>query len=278
MRTALVTLLILATALAGCSGGDGKDGGDGPVTCPDGRVVEPAEGHGHGDGNGTEGEDTEPVDPCFVAPSVQVTGLAATLGAYATDTFQWTVHNGSVASGHSMLGSLRYSTEPADPATLAGADSWGTELVKKEHNNLPATFDGTIRFDVPGVYYVRVYAQVRGEGFSDHDYWSGEFQLNVTPVQATGRTVTVTHGPGNFLGELDQVELDLALGDGLILSNQDVTAHTFTFGPGCPRSEDLSVEDGAESEPLLFTEPGQCQVSTDDVQPQTLTVHVAAPA
>jgi hypothetical protein len=288
MRTFAVTMLV-AMALAGCSGGGGG-GDDGPITCPDGRVVEPEE-HAHEDGmehNGSDHDESEGIaaDPCFIEPTVTLEGLPADLPAFARDTFTWTIDNGTVPAGHSMLTSFRYANESADESMLAGPDSWGTELVKFEHNNLPVSFDGTIFFSTAGTYYLRAYAEVRGTGYSSNDFWSEEFMLNVTPVLPTGVVVEITHGPGPFVvdslpaGELSQTEADLALGDAVQFHNEHLQARDYALaGPACPVSA-LEIPagspgDAGSSEQLLFIRPGSCTVETDDGQ--AIEIRVAEP-
>ena len=261
------TLLVAALALAGCSGGK-----EGPrfedVTCPDGTILTSKDI----EANESSGEDGfDPTSLCPVAPKVLLTGLPATLGAYRSASFTWVVDPGSVTKGHSMLTSIRFS-ETSVPAPAA-MDAYPTEVIKKEHQDLPVTFKGNLSFTQPGKVYVRAYAQVQGEGYDRRDVWSDEVPLEILPVAPTGVVHTVTHGPGPApVGALDTTDLDAKLGDALAFANEDLAPHTLTLTQGPPGAPAATLEADGQ---YVFVVPGSYSFETDDVQKQTLDVSVS---
>ena len=131
-----------------------------------------------------------------------------------------------------------------------------------------------------GTVYVRAYAQVQGDGYDRVEVWSDEVALNVTPVQPTGVTHTVTHGAGP-IGELDPNEVDAALGDALAFDNQDLLDHTLEMTSAPPGSTPCDLEAAGQSvsaTTCMFDVPGKYTFATQgDAQPKSLTVNVAQP-
>lgn len=261
-------LAAVSLLLAGCSGGGGHDGAE-PFTCPDQTVldVESIEGH-HESG-------FDPAAHCPVPPSVRLDGVPATLGAYRTATVSWTLDNGSRAASHSMLTSLRVSPASVADADLGAPDAYGSELQRREHQNLPVTYETTLQFTQAATVYLRAYATIDGE-----DHWSPEATLRILPVEPTGTVVELTHAPGGPLGDFGPAEAQLLLGDAVAFVNEDVTPHTFTFtsGPGGAVPPAVEVAAMATGAPVPLLVPGTYEVETDDVQPKAATLVVAVPA
>ncbi len=257
---AVATLFTLL--LSGCS----KKGGDAhedTFTCPDGQVINLADVAGHHDA----GFDANA--SCPEPPSVRLLGIPASLGAYKSTSFSWELDNGSLVGAHSMLTSIRYRTSAANASSLAGPETFGQELLKKEHNNLPVTFLGNLTFTVPGTFYLRAYAEVNYK-----DYWSAETRLNVTPVTASGAVHQFVHSPGDFLGETTPAEKDILLGDTVTFKNDDVKDHVFTFLSGPATVPAVTVPAQMTSAEILLTVPGVYELETDDVQKQALKITV----
>jgi hypothetical protein len=269
MKVLLMVALLSSLALAGCTGGD-SHAAAAPVTCPDGTVltgeqVEAADGH-HDDG-------FDAASLCPVAPSVRLNGLPTSLQAFLTAPFTWTLDNGTVAKAHSMLTSIRYSTSSVEDRDLTNVNKYPTELLKREHQDLPVTYQGNLSFAKAGTVYLRAYMEVAGK-----DYWSPEVVLNITPVPATGVVVDVTHAPGDFLGGLDVEEVTLDLGDALRLVNEDLTTRTLKFASGPAAVPTISAGAQGASDPVVFAVPGLYEFTTNDLQAQTLRVLVTLPA
>ena len=279
-KALLGVLLAWSLALAGCSGGS-EDHDTVDVTCPDGTVltagdIEADERHHDAGFNATQAM-------CPVPPMVTLSGLPATIQVYDSAAFTWAVDPGSIAKGHSMLTSLRYSKSSIPNADLVEGQmaKYPTEIIKKEHQDLPVTFKGNMTFKEPGKVYVRAYAQVQGEGFARRDMWSPEVVLDVLPVVPTGIVHTVTHALGP-VGDLEPSSLSAALGDALQFDNQDVVDHTLELTDG-PAGANACVLEGTGQGPsettCVLVVPGSYQfVTTGDAQEKTLTVNVAQPS
>lgn len=268
MRSAAALLLIATLALSGCGAKD--EPAQTFVTCSGGQTVAvPA------NMTATPTAACPPPPP----PSVALGDLSTDMRVYRAVTFGWKVlPGGHPAGAHSMLSEVRVSTvSNPDTSTLKGPDSYGVEVARKEHQNLPTEPSGDYTFKEPGMYYVRVYATILADDLASKDYWSPEQMVMVADVAATGKTTTVTHPAGNAAGKLDPGSVDLKLGDGVILKNADVQARIFTPAAACAQfKEAITVASMASSEVLVFKAPGTCAFTTDDVQPQTLTVNVGA--
>jgi plastocyanin len=278
-KALLSATVLLALALAGCSGGDDEPTYQ-AVTCPDGTVLTPEQvkaamethessgettGHDHG------GHGADATSLCPVAPSVSLTGLPAALQAFKTAPFSWTLDNGSVPHAHSMLTSIRYSASSVADRDLTNLAKYPNELIKREHQDIPISYNGNLSFAKAGKVYLRAYAQIAGA-----DYWSPEVELTVTPVPVTGTIVDVVQGMGDSLSPPAPAEVGIILGDAVRLVNEDLRDHTCTFGSGPAVTNDLSAAalTGA-SEPVVFLVPGQYSYTCDTLQASTLTVRVA---
>jgi plastocyanin len=265
MRMALLpAALLAAVALAGCSGDDHQAAQ--PATCPDGSTLSPEQVEAlpdhHADG-------FDATDHCPVPPSVTLSGLPATLGAFRKAAFSWTLDNGS-APAHSMLTSIRYGTSSVPDADLTAVTKYPEELIKREHQDLPITYHGNLTFSQPGTYYLRAYMEVRGD-----DHWSPEVVLQVTPVQATGTVIQFTHGPGDFLGEVTPESVDAVLGDAVQLVNEDVRDHTCTYARGPVATAPLTAAgNGGVSEAVVLVAPGVYEFECDELQPKVIRANV----
>jgi hypothetical protein len=260
------TPIILAAAIlmAGCAAEE-EPPAPTTFTCPRGQVVEVPANH-----------TGAPQALCPKAPPSVTLQAPATVRVFSQASFSWNVSAGDYTGGHSMLTTLRWSPTPVSNASLQGPDSYGTEFAKKEHQNLPVSLDGERRFTEPGTYYVRAYATILADGYDSRDHWSAEATVVVTDVEPTGNNTVVTHGAGNFVGGLTPNPVDLKLGDGIVLKNDDVVSHTFT-PENCPQfTEAIPVASRTSSDPLVFKAPGTCTFKTDDVQPLTLTINVGS--
>lgn len=274
MHKLLPLLLLGSLALSGCSGGGDHKGLE-PFTCADGTVLSSADQEAVADHHDA---DFDPADACPIPPSVTLTGLPAELGAFAEATFQWALDNGSIQHGHSMLASLRWSTTSVSEAELTDMTAYPEELVKREHQDLPVAFNGTLSFSVPGTVYLRAYAQIQGDGYDRQDFWSKEITLVILPVQPTGVVHDITHAPGNFLGALSPESLTIALGDGVRLVNDDVTEHALEFSSGPYNPGAIAAGQMADGEAVVFEQPGNYQFVSDDVQSRTVSITVTLPA
>lgn len=285
MRKAVTTTgLLLALALAGCSGGDGGAKFE-AVTCPDGTVLSAeevelamegrpavAQGGEPGDGNRTEGVAAQ---VCPVLPSVTLEGVPAALQAFKQAPFRWNVDNGSVPGGHSVLTAIRYSTESVPAGDLTGMAAYPNELIKREHQALPVGFTGNLSFSKPGTIYLRAYAQVQGTGYEKREFWSPESALEVTPVPPTGTVLTVVKGPGDFLSPPTPPTTNAVLGDAIELDNQDPVPRTCSFQSGPAQVEPLTAEGSATSNQVLLLVPGTYAFTCNTAQPTGFSVNVA---
>lgn len=267
MRTlrALLPLLALASvALAGCSDGDSHGH---TVTCDDGTEVDYAEEDHHG-------EDFDPMSLCAPPPLVLTfSGVPESLMVYRSAALSWGMELGGRESAHSMLTSLRVATASKNVTAADGPDAYGSELLKREHQDLPFAYEAPVVFDTPGTYYLRTYAVVSGE-----HHWSPEARVEVTPVQPTGTAHTVTHAPGDFLGGVSPTAVQMALGDALVFQNDDLLGHVFTFTSGPASVAEVAVAAQSASDPVLLPAPGTYEVSTDDFQSARITITVAPPS
>lgn len=282
MHKHLAALVALAVAFAGCSGGDDHAAVE-DFTCPDGQVV-PAETIEEADGHHDDGFNATSL--CPEPPQLTVTGLPGSLPAFSKATFTWTAEPGAVQTPHSMLMSMRYATASVDESTLdagseATMDSYPTELLKKEHQDLPATFEGSLSFSTVQTVYLRAFALVKGEGYDERVMWSDEHTLVITPVNATGTVVTVTKSAGLAAGELTADDDSPALGDAVRLQNDDLVPLTLTL-TSSPQGADactLEADPRATSAAsCLLVIPGQYTFTSDDLQPKSITLTVAQPA
>ncbi|MFO1532168.1 MAG: hypothetical protein ABR562_00490 [Thermoplasmatota archaeon] len=263
MRPLLALALAVALVAAGCTGK--TEPPTSTRTCPGGQPI-PAN---------VTGEPAQ-VCPKPAPPFAAFKDLPGDLRIYKPATFTWFVSASNYTGGHSMLSSIRLSGNSVPDSALAGPDSYGKEIASKAHQNLPGTFTGDYTFTTPGTYYARVYATILADDLAGKDYWSNEVMLMVADVLPTGKNVVVTHGPGNSAAKLDPNPVDIKLGDGVVLKNDDLVDHKLTM-VGCPQTfPELTVPKATSSQPMVFKAPGTCTFATDDLQPQTLTVNVTA--
>ena len=280
-KALLGALLAWSLAVAGCSGGSGGHDVE-DVTCPDGSILtskqnEDSEHHHDAGYNATS--------LCPVAPKVVLSGLPTTIQVYDSASFTWAVSPGSVEHGHSMLTSIRYAKASIPDLELVEGqmEKYPTEIIKKEHQDLPVTFKGNMTFNQPGTVYIRAYAQVQGKtvdgaDFPRRDVWSPEVVLEVLPVQPSGREVVITHSTGFTASNLDGPTDPILIGDALRFNNAEVLELTLTQtsapdgAPACELTAGPS-EDSAET--CLLIVPGTYEFETNDVpQKKTVTISV----
>ena len=261
----MAVAVLVALALAGCN--DEHDGIE-PVTCPDGTVLsgEDIEAmHDHHE----EGFDA--AAHCPVKPSVRLEGVPASLTAFKAGSFSWTLDNGSMHHAHSMLTSIRYSTASVPDADLTDAKKYPSELIKREHQDLPVTYRGNLTFSKVGMVYLRAYMEVAGV-----DYWSSEVALDVTPVVPTGKIVQFRIPPGaGVAGEVEPAEAILALGDAIQVANEDVQPRSCARTSGPVETAPVGNGDGAQ-ESIVMVAPGTYEFSCDTLQETTFKVIVNA--
>jgi hypothetical protein len=270
---ALAGALVLL-ALAGCGGTK-----DTTYTCADGLVIDTATLAG----SDAPGFDPETACPKPVPPAVHLGAASYTVAIYRSLAFAWQVDAGNYTGGHTMLTSIRLSHHHVDVASGTNGtapEAYGRELVRLEHQNLPYAFNATTpagTFTFTGNYYLRAYATVHGDGLPEGNYWSDEVPINVTDVQPTGTTVTVTHKVGDFQGGLDFTTANVRIGDNLVFRNDDVRDHTFHLesAPKNATFDDAAVASMAASGPLFIKVPGTYVWKTDDIMPLTLTVNAS---
>lgn len=274
MRTVLAVLALATMVLAGCSSKPDL------YTCQKtGKVIDLKAV----DGSGKKGFDPESACPAPIPPSVAFTTLPASMTAYFPATLTWSISPGNYTSGHSMLNQLMWSHHPVN-GTLGAPTTFttNTPLQTYAHQDVPQTFTAKVKFETPGTYYLRVYAQVRGDNLADGDYWTPEVKMVVNPVNATGVTDLLSHAAGPNLsgatGAFTAAKAKVALGDALLLENKDVMDHTFSFKNVCSKLAAVPVKAGATSAPILMAIPGTCTVVTDDTgSTQSLAINVSEP-
>jgi plastocyanin len=264
MHKALLSLAVLASlAFAGC--GEKHDSVD-PVTCPDGTVlaaedIEAVDGH-HGDGFNATSHCPEP-------PSVRLEGVPASLGAFKAGSFSWTLDNGTVHHAHSMLTSIRYSEASVPDADLTAVTKYPSELIKREHQDLPVTYKGNMTFSKVGKVYLRAYMEVAGK-----DYWSPEVVVDVTPVVPTGKVVEFTIPPAaGVAGDITPAEQIVVLGDAVKVVNEDPVPRTCTRTSGPAETQPLGDGEGA-AESIVMVVPGVYEFSCDTLQERGFKVIV----
>ncbi len=282
MKVLAMVALLTLVGLAGCSS---NDNGPATHTCRDGGVVDL--------GPEPRAEGFNPETICYerVPPTVRLGASSYTVGVYRTLSIGWTVENGTVPEGHTMLTSIRLSHHSMAVDNLTGPDGYGVkELLRVEHQNLPGSFNLTTAADdfsdatLVGTRYLRAYATIQGEGVHAKDFWSDEIAINITGVQPTGTTHTIVHGPGGFQGRLTPAAVSAKLGDAIVFQNADVVSHLFTqiSKPACAAQASATMLQAGvpapttgPSPPLLLMCPGEYVFETDDA-PTKLTVAITA--
>lgn len=263
MRKALLSLAVVAVlALAGC--GEKHDEVE-PVVCPDGTTlaaedIEAMPEHHHGGFNAT--------GHCPVAPSVSLIGVPASLQSYKSGAFSWTLDNGSVPHAHSMLTSIRYSEASVADADLTAITKYPSELIKREHQDLPITYKGNLTFGKVGKVYLRAYMEVSGK-----DYWSDEVVLEVTPVQPTGKVHEFTIPPAaGVAGDVTPAEAIVVLGDAIRVVNEDpLFPHSCARTSGPAETATLGNGEG-DAESFVIIVPGTYEFECDTLQPTSFKV------
>jgi hypothetical protein len=258
-KALLAIVAITALAFAGCGE---KEHELEPVTCPDGTVLsaedlEAFPDHHEAGFNGTA--------HCPVKPSVSLLGVPASLGAFKAGAFSWTLDNGTVEHAHSMLTSIRYSTTSVPDADLTAITKYPSELIKREHQNLPITYKGNLSFSKVGKVYLRAYMEVAGA-----DYWSPEIAIDVMPVTPTGKVVEykIPAGAG-VTGPVTPGEQIVVLGDAIKVVNEDPVPRTCSRTSGPAETDPLAADNQ-----VVMVVPGTYEYRCDTLQPTTFKVIV----
>lgn len=254
IRFAIVaSALLTATFLAGCA--DEEPHAHGVLlTCDDGTVVDAANYTEHHDANFTL------ADQCPMPPPPAIT-VSLSLANASPYTFEpvaatWDI-TPLLPEGHSMLTELRVATTPGEG--LGGPDSFGEAVVKHEHQNTPASFEGEWIPAAPGTYYLRAYAENQGTHF-----WSEPVEAIVQPVEPTGVVHTITVSLGGPTASLDPASLQMTVGDAVVWKNEDVVARQFVSTSGPAEFDSGEIARDAASEAIVLLAPGLYQYASQD--------------
>jgi hypothetical protein len=239
------------------------------VTCPDGTVLTPAEIEAMPDHHEAAFNATA---HCPVKPTVTLIGLPTSIQVFKAGAFTFKMDAGTYTPAHSMLTSIRYNTRPIPDSDLTNVNKYPYELVKKEHQNLPATFDGTATFTTAGKVYVRAYMEQGG-----NDYWSAEYPIDVKPVTPSGKVVDVTIGTD---GTASPDMVQVVLGDAVrIVNNYPVEDKcSRTSGPAATADFDAAggLPSPTNSDPIVFVVPLVYEyLCNDQPQPHGFKVNVS---
>lgn len=268
MRKALLIALLAMLVLSGCSA-KGKDKAPAAVTCPDGTVLTPdqikaLEGYGTPGFNATKA--------CPVKPSVKFTTMPSSIQVFKSAPFGWTLDAGTATPAHSMLTSIRWNDRSIPDQDLTNINKYPYELVKKEHQNLPITYQGNMTFVKAEKVYVRAYMEQAG-----NDFWSKEVAINITPVVPSGKVTPITI---DQTGAPDNDAVSIVLGDAVQINS--------SFPPGitCDRTSgpeqgpvtsfkaDMAIPSPTTSNSIVYTAPDVYQYKCTDPQAHTFQVKV----
>lgn len=262
-----LALALLVTALAGCAEDEEpKDEGPTAAECEAQGLVlgerdvmtDGMAGNDSVDGMDHSDHMDHETEPACVSPgppaTVRIDGLPSSVQAYTPVTFDWVLETDAEES-HAMRTEVRFDTEvnvgACDPdAELQKPDDWGESAALKEHQNFVdgQSYNGTFTPTEPGNYCFRGYALV-----SQTNVWSDVYMLNVTAVQPTGvtHTVTASGGGSSALGGLDAQDLPIALGDAVAWETDDPAGSYSITGTG---PESFSTSTGGDA--VTFLIPG----------------------
>lgn len=276
----LVTLLV-AAALAGCSDDDG-DNTSHQEECPDDHDAmsgDAMDGAMSGDAmDGTMDHSAHGHDCPTDGPpaTVTLTGLPATATVYEKLSFQWVLDTEAEES-HAMRTEVRVANASMAVTNETGPDAYGELVQQKEHQNFgPDTaFDATFTPEEEGTYYFRAYAVVSGV-----HVWSEESAVEVGPVQPTGDSTTVTVDAGSAVTGATLDGATITVGDGIVIQNDDLIEHAFTFTPeGGGDGFTENVAAGESSNAIVFLTLGSWDFQSDSgAQAVTGSVQVNKPA
>lgn len=275
-RSVGVFLILFAVALAGCSDEGGNDPEITQEYCESlGLIL------GEHEVMTGEGDEMEHhMEPACVDPgppaTVTVEGVPASVQAYTPVTVTWVLHT-SFAEAHAMRTDVRFDTQ-ANVGTECTAqddlmmpDDWGAELGKAEHQNFEdgKSYTASWTPTEPGMYCLRGYALV-----SQTNIWSEPIIVEVTAVQPTGVTHTVTIEPFGPLGELSPSAVTIALGDAVSWTDNDPIDSFTIDGTSGPAT--FSTAPGTAVEFLIPGSYGYTATGTFATHSGTITV--TAPA
>lgn len=228
--TTAATLILIATALAGCFADDADDGtGTGPTAPADGNetadveltlsivnvtVGEPAEGN----------------------VTVNVTW---SVGAEGNATGVEIVHNNVHWANHTVA--------------LADAQAGYGNGTADRPGAVPGEFTANLTVAAgAGTLYLRAHAIQGGA-----HYWSSEANVSV-PEAGTTHIVTITDEALPFLAMMDPDPVTVAVGDRIVWQNDDDAPHTATADDGEDFSWDTgTIDAGSASEPIVFDVAGE---------------------
>jgi hypothetical protein len=270
MQKALWAVAIVAlVAFSGCSGKKKEEAK--AFTCPDGTVLTPQQIEAFPDHHEATFNASS---HCPVKPSVTLTGIPASLQSYKTAAFKASLDAGTSTPAHSMLLSVRWYDRSVADADLTNINKYPNELVKKEHQNLPVTYDMTMTFAKVGKVYVRAYMEQGG-----NDYWSKEYAIDITPVQPTGKTVAVTL---DQTGKPSPDSVSVVLGDAVQVTSNYLGPDTckWSSGPNGGPTDNFAtagMAPSSTSNAVVYTAPGVYVYQCQDPQSQGFKVNAAQP-
>jgi len=266
MHKVLVVALLAMVAFAGCSGK--KDTGPAAVTCPDGSTLTPAQIKAFPD---YAKPGFNATTHCPVKPHVEIVGIPTSLQVFKEGLFRVDLNAGTYQPQHSMLLSVRWYDRSIADQDLTNMNKYPNELVKKEHQNLPISYNLTFSFQKVGTYYIRAYMEQGG-----NDYWSKEQKISITPVVPTGKVVEVDIGAD---GTATPDAVSIVLGDAVQIKNSFPLDETCSAASGPGPGGDLKAAGGVPSatmsSPVVFVFPGVFQYQCNDPQNHGFKVNVA---
>jgi plastocyanin len=218
--------MMAVTALSGCFGG-GDNGAD-----PD-----DPDNDGMG-GNQTLNPSVTIVEP-FPPESVNVSE------SFMVHWFVDTGSNTTLEITHTAVHWADYSV--ADPQTPADYGGNASEL---SVGTIPGNFSANLTLEEAATYYYRAHAIIE-----DANYWSEERAIDVGSAGTT-HTVEIVESllGGGLTAEMDPDPITIAVGDSIMWSNTDSTAHTATEDDGA--FDTGSIAGGESSAPVQFLEAG----------------------
>lgn len=239
MASKLLAVLVMSTmALAGCSGD--KDTGPTPE--------ELCQGIWTG-------------DACMphIEPHVMVDGLDDQVTAYQSESFTWSLMNGTRGDPshpvHSMDSRIVAIVDGTVPTNATEPDGVGTLIAQQEHKNLPDNFTATFTWSTVGDQ-VSLWGYMRIDGVHT---WNQVGNVSVVAPEPTGVTKTVTFSQGPPPGA-SPTEMTLNLGDALNFENQNAL-YGYDVAFSCNQGftvDGFNVGAGSTSAAITFLQPTGC--------------------
>ena len=271
MRKALWAIAVLGMlAMSGCSGSK-KDTAVKPVTCPDGTVltaeqVKALPGYGTAGFNATKA--------CPVKPHVELVGIPPSIQAFKEFPFRVDLSAGTYQPQHSMLLSIRWYDRSIADQDLTNINKYPNELIKREHQNLPISYNMTASFAKVQTVYIRAYMEQGG-----NDYWSKEVKLNVTQVMPSGKVFPVKIGAD---GTPSPDVVMVVLGDAVQVDNSYVPGIKCAYHTGPVATADfeaaMAVPSDTMSNTIVYQAPQVYEYACNDAGAHSFKVNVAVNA